>query len=62
MADASHKHHASLGKRFIKIRSADGANKQPRFVMVHSWWTPTLPVTVFSPAATVERHKDPFKG
>jgi hypothetical protein len=62
MDDASHKHHASLGQGFIKIRSANGADNQARFVMVHSWWTPTLLVSVFSPAATVERHKDQFKG
>jgi hypothetical protein len=28
--------------------------------MVHSWWTPTLPVMVLSPAAAVERHKHRF--
>jgi hypothetical protein len=62
MADTSHKHHASLGQGFIKIQSNDGPDDLPCFVMVHSWWTPTLPVTVFSPAVTVERHKDLRKG
>jgi hypothetical protein len=30
--------------------------------MVHSWWTPTLPVTVLSPTAAVKRHKHHFYG
>jgi hypothetical protein len=61
MADALHKHHASLGQGFIKICYNDGPDDLLCFVMVHSWWTPTLHVTLFSPAATVERHKDLFK-
>jgi hypothetical protein len=62
MADASNKHHASLGQGFIKLRRDDGVNNQPRYILVHSWWTPSLPITVFSPAATVERHKTQYKG
>jgi hypothetical protein len=62
MADASNKHHASLGQGFIKLRGKDGVNNQPRYILVHSWWTPSLPITVFSPAATVERQKTQYKG
>jgi hypothetical protein len=62
MADASNKHHASLGQGFIKLRRDDGVNHQSRYILVHSWWTPSLPITVFSPAATVERHKTQYKG
>jgi hypothetical protein len=62
MADASNTHHASLGQAFIKLRRDDGINNQPRYILVHSWWNPSLPITVFSPSATVERHKTQYKG
>jgi hypothetical protein len=62
MADASNKHHAFLGQGFLKLGCEDGVNNQPCYILVHSWWTPSLPIAVFSPTATVECHKDQFKG
>jgi hypothetical protein len=62
MADASDRKHPSLGQGYLKVRCDNGDPTTDQFSMVHSWWTPTLPVTVLSPEAAVERHKHRFCG
>jgi hypothetical protein len=40
----------------------DGAPSRPQYELIHFWWTPTLPVAVFSPVTAVERHNNQFVG
>jgi hypothetical protein len=62
MADAGDTRHRSLGFGYLKVVTNDDNGAPNCFSLVHCWYTPTLRHTVFSPGATVKRHRKRFSG
>jgi hypothetical protein len=62
MSDAGDTKHRSTGFGYLKIVTNDANGAPHRFALVHCWLTPTLRHTVFSPGATVKRHRTRFSG
>jgi hypothetical protein len=60
MADAGDTRHRSLGYGYLKVVSNDDNGNPNLFSLVHCWYTPTMRHTVFSPGATVRRHRKRF--
>jgi hypothetical protein len=62
MSDAGDTKHRSTGFGYLKIVTNDANGAPHRFALVHCWLTLTLRHTVFSPVATVKRHRTCFSG
>eukprot|EP00957_Ditylum_brightwellii_P069674 5291588-Ditylum_brightwellii.AAC.1 len=48
--------HKVIGKGYTKISNGDGT-----YSGIHSWHTPTIPMTVISPGEVVHQHKKLYK-
>jgi hypothetical protein len=62
MAYAGNTRHCSLGFGYLKVVAHDDHGAPNRFSLLHCWYTPALRRTVFSPGATVKRHRKRFSG
>jgi hypothetical protein len=60
MSDAGDTKHRSTGFGYLKIVTNNANGAPHRFALVHCWLTPKLRHAVFSPGATVKRHRTRF--
>jgi hypothetical protein len=57
MSDAGDTRHRSIGFGYLKLVTHDDNGAPNRFTLLNCWFTPTLRHTIFSPGATVKRHR-----
>jgi hypothetical protein len=58
--DAGKKTHRSVGEGYMRVAVCIKGQTTPSHFMVHSYHTPTIPITVLSPGRTVLRHSSRF--
>jgi hypothetical protein len=54
--DAGKKTHRSVGEGYLRVAVCVKGQTVPSHFMIHSYHTPTIPITVLSPGRTVLRH------
>jgi hypothetical protein len=58
--DAGKTTHRAIGEGYLCLEVCMKGEKRPSHFMVHSYHTPTIPITVLSPGRTVLRHPKRF--
>jgi hypothetical protein len=59
--DAGKRSHASAGEGYMRLACGTSAEASNKYVIIHCFHTPTLPVTVLSPGRFVARHESKYE-